>query len=63
MISVVMPTYKTEWETVEKAIGSVVKQSFQDWELVLVDDNPQDSPLKLKIVSEIKKYRMERIVA
>ncbi|WP_300570688.1 glycosyltransferase [uncultured Acetatifactor sp.] len=61
MISVVMPTYKTEWETVEKAIGSVVKQSFQDWELVLVDDNPQDSPLKLKIVSEIKKYDSKKI--
>lgn len=61
MISVVMPTYKTEWETVEKAIVSVIRQSFRDWELVLIDDNPQDSPLKLRIASEIKKYDRKKI--
>jgi glycosyltransferase involved in cell wall biosynthesis len=39
--SVILPTYN-RWELMEKAIESVKKQTFQDWELLVVDDGSRD---------------------
>ena len=41
MISVIMPAYNSE-KYVEDAINSVQKQTFQDWELILIDDGSTD---------------------
>ncbi|MCD8395481.1 MAG: glycosyltransferase [Bacteroidales bacterium] len=46
-ISVVMATYNATPATLRKAIDSVVKQSFRDWELVIVDDASTDSTPEL----------------
>ena len=48
MISVIMATYNRE-ATLQRAIGSVARQTYGDWELVIVDDGsrtqpPQSSP-------------------
>ncbi|MBQ8804710.1 MAG: glycosyltransferase family 2 protein [Tyzzerella sp.] len=44
LISVVMPIYNVE-KHLEQAINSVLKQSFQDFELILVDDcSPDNCP-------------------
>ena len=40
-VSIVMPAYKAE-EYVGEAIDSVLKQSFSDWELIVVDDCSAD---------------------
>lgn len=50
MVSVIMPVYNTE-KYVEEAICSVLSQSYQDWELLVVDDCSTDSS-----VSIIKRY-------
>ena len=50
MASVIMPVYNTE-KYVEEAICSVLSQSYQDWELLVVDDCSTDSS-----VSIIKRY-------
>lgn len=41
MISVIMPVYNTK-QYLEQAIESVLFQTFQDWELILVDDGSTD---------------------
>ena len=45
-ISVIMPTFNSE-DFVQRAISSVIKQSFKDWELIIMDDGSSDNTLKI----------------
>lgn len=55
LISIVMPVYNAE-KYIEKTIRSVQKQTYTDWELVVVDDCSTDNTLAL-----IETFRDERI--
>ena len=41
-ISVIMPVYKVE-DCIREAAGSIIRQTFTDWELYLVDDGSPDN--------------------
>lgn len=41
-ISIVMPAYNAE-KTIEQAIRSVIAQTFEDWELLVVNDQSKDN--------------------
>ena len=41
MVSVVMPAYNAE-KTIQKSVESVISQTFQDWELIVIDDGSHD---------------------
>ncbi|HHQ2324139.1 glycosyltransferase family 2 protein [Providencia rettgeri] len=41
-VSIVMPMYNGE-NFLEKAISSVVKQTFKNWELIIIDDHSDDN--------------------
>lgn len=43
LVSVIIPTYKQKWEVVENALHSVINQSYENIEIILVNDNPEDS--------------------
>ena len=45
-ISVIMPAYNSE-TFINKAIQSIQQQSFNDWELLIVDDGNIDNTLNI----------------
>jgi glycosyltransferase involved in cell wall biosynthesis len=46
LVSVVIPYYNGE-RFIEEAVGSVIRQSYRNWELLLVDDGSQEKPEKI----------------
>lgn len=55
LISIIIPVYNGE-KTIVETIESVSKQTFTDWELIVIDDGSKDSTLK--ILNSIKEDRM-----
>ena len=55
MISVIITTYKRH-EFLINAINSVLNQTYQDFEIIVVDDNGKDSPYRLEIENIMKGY-------
>lgn len=55
IFSIVIPTYNRA-HLIEKAVGSVQNQTYNDWELIIVDDCSTDN-----IDEVIREYRDERI--
>ncbi len=52
LISVVMPVYETQEQFLREAIGSLRAQTYQNWQLCVVDD-ASPSPHVLNILSEM----------
>src|SRR5688500_26814 len=55
LISVIMPVYNAE-RFVSRAIGSIINQTYKNWELLICDDASTDGSLKV-----IEKFTDERI--
>ncbi|MDE5107681.1 MAG: glycosyltransferase [Trichodesmium sp. St17_bin3_1_1] len=56
IISVIIPAYNAE-KTIRETIESVIKQTFSDWELIVVNDGSQDRTVE--VVSQIKDPRIK----
>ena len=50
LVSVIVPSYKRHRDLVERAIGSLLEQTYQNIEIVLIDDNARD---------DLQSYRKE----
>lgn len=46
LISVIIPTFNRR-DSISKAIESVLKQTFSDWELIIVDDGSEDDTCEI----------------
>ena len=55
-VSVLMPVYKTKPQFLKEAISSIISQSYKDFELIIVDDCPEDS--RENIVSQYSDQRI-----
>ena len=49
-ISIIIPIYNSE-KYIRRCLNSILNQTFQDFEIILIDDNSKDN--SLKIISEI----------
>lgn len=56
LISIIMPTYKRA-DLIDKAIASIESQTYKNWELIIVDDNPKDSKYRKKTEEKLSKYK------
>lgn len=54
LISVIIPIYKTDPNLLRECFDSVVKQSYENWEICAVDDHSESLEIK-KIAQEYKK--------
>ncbi|WP_394172410.1 glycosyltransferase family 2 protein [Guptibacillus hwajinpoensis] len=62
LVSVILPTYKTNDSLID-SINSVLNQSFDNFEVIIVDDNDPDTPYRRNAEKIIKKYSSnEKIV-
>lgn len=58
LVSIIIPLYNKE-KYIESVIDSVLKQSFQDFELIIVDDGSTDR--SVSIVESINDYRIRLV--
>lgn len=58
MISVIVPIYNTE-KYLKRALNSLLKQTYQDLEILLIDDGSTDSSLKICQEYAKKDYRIK----
>ena len=62
-VSIILPNYNSS-ETIKQTINTVLGQSYENWELIIVDDNSdkitRNILLKYKNKKKIKIYFLEK---
>lgn len=56
MVTVIIPTYKRA-ENIEKAINSILNQTYKDFEIIVVDDNDSDTKYRLDMIKTMQQYK------
>ena len=57
MVSVIITTYKREPPLLERAINSVLCQTYKDVEIIIVDDSPADYAYREEVAGTIYAYK------
>ena len=57
-VSIILPNYNSS-ETIKQTINTILKQAYENWELIIVDDN-SDKKTK-NILSKLKKFKKIKI--
>lgn len=60
-VSVIITTYKRPPYMVERAVRSVMNQTYQDFDIWVIDDSPSDFPDRIKVERMLEKLNSEKI--
>lgn len=60
LISIVIPTYKRAIE-VERALKSALNQTYENKEIIIVDDNEEDSLEQVKLKEVLMNYLKKKM--
>lgn len=56
MITVIITTCKREPAIVKRAINSIISQTYKEWELIVVDDSPEDFEQRSEVYQSVIAY-------
>lgn len=62
LVSVIITTYKREMRLLERTIKSVLNQTYDHLEVIIVDDNPTDNLFSADIVTGLSEYPKIRYI-
>ena len=62
LVSVIIPTYKRKLDYVSNALQSVINQTYDNVEIVVVDDSPSDFPYRDEIKNYIESLNNNKII-
>ncbi|MBU6087733.1 glycosyltransferase family 2 protein [Mammaliicoccus sciuri] len=60
LVTVIIPTYQRKMDVLSRALKSVLYQTYENIEILLIDDNKSDS-YSIEIINLVEKLRDERI--
>lgn len=56
MVSIIIPSYKRS-DRIERAINSILQQTYSDYEIIVVDDNNPDTEYRKVLAEKMKHYQ------
>lgn len=62
MVTVVITTYKREPKMVERALKSVLNQTYKDLEIIVVDDSPSTYEMRNSVAKLIRSYEEQGVI-
>lgn len=62
LVSAVITTHKREPKIVERALKSILNQTYKNIEIIVVDDSPADYAFRSLVKKMIEKYKNERVL-
>ena len=57
-VSVIIPCYN-RWSFLPKVISSILSQTFNNWEIILIDDASDNTPSELKLNEKTRYFRLD----
>lgn len=62
MVSAIITTYKRDADIVERALKSILNQTYDDIEIIIVDDSPETYKKRHEVAERIQRYKEKGVI-